>query len=159
MPEVFQRAATTLAGSFSAEHGRLSFGSGVPTTLVMNLGAQYTQNVSRLYEVGSNGAGQGAGSANMYYVGGRSAGNMSIARVLGPAVLMSAFYAKFGDVCNAAGNTIQLLFNPLACNGGNATFTAKFCVLVQIGISLNSQEMIVNEQSNLMFSGMEYTGP
>lgn len=150
--EIFVRAATQLAGVFSADQGRLSFGGGISTALVQNVNATYMQNVTRLYEVG-NTHGQ---LANVYYVGGRSQGTMAIARVVGPSVLLAAYYRKFGDVCQAKTNTIELLFDPLDCDGGSAAYTCKYCVIVSIGISVAAQDMVVNENSQLMFSGMEY---
>jgi len=151
--DIFIRAATQLAGAFSADQGRLSFGGGISTALVQNVNASYMQNVTRLYEVGNA---PNQCMANVYYVGGRSQGQMSIARVIGPSILLSAYYCKFGNVCQAQTNTIQLTFNPLACNGGWAAYTCNYCVITQVGISVAAQDMIVNESSQLMFSGMLY---
>lgn len=154
MAEIFTRAATRLAGVFSADQGRLSFGRGVSTALVQNVNATYMQNVTRLYEVGNQDR-----IANVYYVGGRSQGTLAIARVVGPSSLLSAYYARFGDVCSARANTIELTFNPLDCVGGNATYSCYYCVITQVGISVAAQDMVVNENSQLMFSGMNYQGP
>lgn len=84
---------------------------------------------------------------------------MAIARVIGPAVLLSLYYSKFGDVCRAKGNTIQLIFDPLHCDGGRATYTFAYCVITQIGVSVAAQDMLVNENSQLMFSSMQYDEP
>lgn len=166
MAEVFTRTATQLAGVFSADQGRLSFGAGVSTALVQNVNATYAQNITRLYEVGNIG-----GKANVYYVGGRSQGTLAIARVIGPSVLMSAYYTKFGDVCQAKSNTLEFTLEQLDCSdeegallaflgeGDSATYSARFCVITQIGISVAAQDMIVNESSQLMFSGLDYEGP
>ncbi len=44
---------------------------------------------------------------SIYYVGGRTAGDASMDRVLGPKALSQAFYAAYGDICNAASNTLN----------------------------------------------------
>jgi hypothetical protein len=161
--EIFVRAAAQLNGVFSAEGGRLSFGNGVPTALVQNVNASYMQNVTRLYEVGNNTTNQGGakagavGVANVYYVGGRTQGTMGMARVVGPSTVLKAYYTKFGDVCQAKTNTIQLYFKPLACQTDTfAVYTCAYCVIVQLGISVAAQDLVVNENSQLMFSSMTY---
>src|SRR4051812_2003292 len=151
MADVFSRLDTNLAGVFAADHSRLSFGPRASTALVQNLSGTYMQNVTRLYEVGGNGV-----SANVYYVGGRAQGQMSLARVIGPQALLKSFYKKFGNVCNAPKNMIVLHFTQLNCTSGEAKYTFKYCVLTQIGISVQDQDMIVNEANQLMFSSMEF---
>jgi hypothetical protein len=162
MAEVFRRASTTLAGVFSADLGRLSLGAGISVALIQNINATFMQNVTRLYEVGSNFASPGGiNSSNVYYVGGRSQGTCAIARVIGPSTLLSAYYAKFGDVCQAATNNMQLTFDNGVCFPGNgrfSTYTLRYCVITQIGISVAAQDMVVNENSQLMFSGLDYAG-
>lgn len=155
MPEIFARSSTKLAGAFSADLGRLSFGTGVSTALVQNVNATYMQNVTRLYEVGTADFG-----SNVYYVGGRTQGSLAIARVIGPSSVLQQYYQKFGNVCRAKTNTIELVFDPLDCDGAMAVYSCKYCVIVQIGVSVAAQDMVVNENSQLMFSSMEYTqGP
>ncbi len=181
--EIFTRTATTLAGVFSADTLSLSFSDGVPTALVQNLQASYMQNVTRLYEVGNVN-----GRANVYYVGGRSQGTLNVGRVIGPSVLMSAYYRKFGNVCNARTNSMRFGLGQVDCSQGgtagaaalvrpgalgaalggaaaaaasatSAVYLCKFCVITQVGISVAAADTIINESSSLMFSGMEYTGP
>lgn len=161
MAEVFRRASTTLAGVFSADLGRLSLGAGVSVALIQNINATFMQNVTRLYEVGSNTFAGGLNSSNVYYVGGRSQGTCAIARVIGPSTLLAAYYAKFGDVCQAATNNMQLTFDNGICypnNGAFSTYTLRYCVITQIGISVAAQDMVVNENSQLMFSGLDFVG-
>ncbi len=150
MAELFSRAQNEFGGAFSADLGKLVFGEGLMGTLVQNLNATYMQNVSRLYEVGNSGA-----ASKVYYVGGRAQGQMGIARVVGPSVVVCDFYAKFGNVCNAGKNLIQLVLDPLDCDAGQLTYDMKFVVLVQVGLSIAAQDMLVNENCSLMFSGLE----
>ena len=78
-----------------------------------------------------------------------------------PAVLKT-FYDSFGKVCKARGNNIDITFSPLDCSKGggkgNATYKLTFCVLTSVGVSMAAQDMIVNEQSQLIFGGMDYAG-
>ena len=150
MAELFTRAQNVFGGAFAADLGKLTFGEGLTGTLVQNLNATYMQNVSRLYEVGNSGD-----AAKVYYVGGRAQGQMGIARVVGPSVTVCDFYEKFGNVCNAGQNLVQLTLNPLACDEGSLTYNMKFVVLVQVGLSIAAQDMLVNENCSLMFSGLE----
>lgn len=148
--DLFTRAQNEFGGAFSADLGKLTFGAGLTGTLVQNLNATYMQNVSRLYEVGNTNK-----AAKVYYVGGRAQGQMGLARVVGPAVVVAAFYAKFGDVCNAGDNIISLELDPLHCDGDSLAYNMKFVVLVQVGLSIAAQDMLVNENCSLMFSGLE----
>ncbi len=150
--KIFERASTDLAGAFAADQGKLSFGAGVSTALVQNANIGFMQSITRLYEIGKE-----QGTSRSYYVGGRAQGTVGVARVLGPSSLMAAFYTKFGDVCNAKGNTLALTFDQLNCAGGSVSYDCKGAILTQIGISLGAQDMIVNENSQLMFTALEYT--
>lgn len=157
MPEIFTRTGSVLAGVFSADTGRLSFGAGVPTVLVQNIGATYMQNVTRLYEVGNIGQ-----KARVYYVGGRAQGQLQMARVVGPGVLLGAYYTKFGNVCFAKTNIIRFTLDQPDCSPGGAAVTVVYtcaaCVITQVGISVAAQDMIINENSQLMFTGMDFAG-
>ncbi len=170
MADVFTRLPTKLAGVFTADTARLGFAGGVPSALVQNVNTSYMQAITRLYEVGGNGI-----DTAVYYVGGRSQGTLAIARVIGPTAIIGAYYRKYGNVCNARTNTITLAFSVLDCSTEvalpagvagpaaleriEAQYVFKFCVITQIGTALASQDMVVNESSQLMFSGMEYFGP
>lgn len=161
MAEIFDRASTTLSGVFSADTGRLSFGAGVSTVLVQNFSATYMQNVTRLYEVGNVGE-----TARVYYVGGRAQGQLQIARAVGPSVLLSQYYKKYGSVCNAKTNNMTFTLQQPDCSRENfvgpvqpAAYTCKYCVITQIGLSVAAADMIINESSALMYSGMDYEGP
>lgn len=164
MADIFDRASTTLSGVFSSDSGRLSFGAGVSTVLVQNFSATYMQNVTRLYEVGNLGE-----TARVYYVGGRAQGQLQIARVIGPSVLLSQYYKKYGSVCNAKTNNMTFTLGQSDCSVNTPAnfvgplqevfYTCKYCVITQIGLSVAAADMIINESSALMYSGMEYGGP
>jgi hypothetical protein len=156
MADIFKNTQLQYGGSFAADRGLITPDSGLTGILMQNLQLTYAQNVTRIYEIGNAGE-----IPHVYYIGGRSQGNMSVAHIVGPAVVLSAFYNKFANVCNALTNDIQIQLTKAACNpgGGSVTITykAKFCVLIQIGMSVGAQDLVINESSQLMFSNLEFS--
>lgn len=154
MADIFSRTTDRFGGAFSADSTTISFsgaGSGFDAGLLMqNIQMSYTQQVTRLFEVGS---------PNVYYVGGRTAGNGSIQRVVGPKKLSAAFYKSFGDVCNAVNNTLHASMASGCGNdaGGSASFTAHYCVITTVGLSIGSADMLINESIGLIFSSFLYS--
>lgn len=169
MPDVFNRETSQFRGSFSADGSRLTFPNvlgfngqfaGDFGLLVQQLGVNYQQQVTRLYEVGS---------PAIYYIGGRTAGDFSMNRVVGPRSLQQVFYQKYGDLCQAAQN--DLAFSATAGCGtsnalgggiavaasGSAAFRARFCVITSLGLRVNAADSIIAEQLNMMFSSLDYT--
>jgi hypothetical protein len=119
---------------------------------------------------GRTGAGDEIGTTgqdktNIYYVGGRTAGQMGLSRVIGPKTTIKELYKEYGDVCKSCNNTIELQLKETDCcqadtttaNGSEITYTLKHVVLIQVGIQIGAQDMMINEQSSLMFSGLDYT--
>lgn len=150
MSQLFQAATSKLAGAMKSDDVFLNFG-GADTALTQTINISFSQNITRLYEIGS--------LNRMYYIGGRAQGQLSLGRVIGPAIVVAEFYEKFGDVCSTASNTIAMTISRCAQIGVGAQdvrFYAKYCSLLQVGISASAQELIVNEQCGLMFSALEY---
>lgn len=155
--DIFSRNVD-FGGVFSADGATLTFsgdsstpfGSGM---LVQNVQWQYQQNVTRLYEVSSD---------NVFLVAGRTQGQASIQRVLGPTALQEAFYTQYGDVCNIETN--DMIFAARTdCSaeddssyGETITITLKFTVIVQIGGAIASQDMVINESLAMLFLYMTY---
>lgn len=164
---IFQRQETALGGIFTSDKVKLILSSGsgcgkLVGVLVQGMSFQYSQNITRLYEVGSNG---GNNQTQLYYVGGRTNGSAQISRVIGPNATITTMYSCYGDVCKACNNDLGLEMNMDDCGqgcngGGNAriNYTLKFCVLTTVAVSVQAQDMIVGENCTLMFSGLEYTG-
>ena len=157
MPDTFNRNTDAFGGSFAADAAKVTFpaligGQGADAgLLVQNMAANYTQQVTRLFEVGS---------PNVYYVGGRTAGNASVARVVGPRKIAKEFYLTYGDICRARTNTLHFSVST-GCDGdqqgfARASYTAHFVVITTIGISVASQDMLINEQLGMMFSSFLY---
>ena len=162
MADIFNRTTDQFGGSFAADQAKITFpalieGQGADAgLLVQNMSANYTQQVTRLFEVGS---------PNIYYVGGRTSGTASIARVVGPKKIAKEFYATYGDVCRARTNTLHFSVST-GCEDGNsptsglaarAAYTAHFVVITTVGISVAAADMLINEQLQMMFSSFVYS--
>lgn len=159
MAELFSRTAVNFGGAFTAQNGLITPNNGLTGVLMQNLQVQYSQMINRLYELGQVGQ-----VSNVYYVSGRSQGNLTASHVIGPNVGMKLFYQNFSDVCKAQGNSLNLVLQPNTCDfssqagagaGTVGSYTAKFCVLTSVGLALAAQDFIVNEQSQMMFSGLD----
>lgn len=155
MNDIFKRAQLRWGGAFAAETGLLTPNKGLNGVLMQQISAQYAQQISRIYEVGPAGE-----PSAVYYVAGRPSGQMGVAHVIGPGVAMTEYYENFSDVCSAEDNDIELNLQKSRCDqqGGNAsvTYKCKFCVLTQIGIATQSQDLLINESSQLTFANMEF---
>ena len=158
MADIFNKSTNRMGQAWSADGAAVAFsgqaagllGAGM---IVQQVNIGYQQQVTRLYEIGSD---------LTYYVAGRVQGNMTIGRIVGPGVLMSAFYQRFGDVCNASQNTMNLYIGTgCRSNAGttaqftNARFKMSYVVLINVGISVGAMDMVINEQLQLMFISME----
>ena len=154
MPDIFNRSTDNFGGSFAADSAKVTFpallgGGSDAGLLVQNMNASYNQQVTRLFEVGS---------PAIYYVGGRTQGQASIARVIGPRKIAAAFYETYGDVCNASSSTLHFSMQS-GCGalvGARAAYTCHFVVIMQIGLSVTSADMLINEQVAMMFSSFLY---
>jgi hypothetical protein len=152
--DIFGRVPLQFAGAFVADGAVATFGGlagGGVGLLCQQLSFNYSQSVTRLYEIGSNLA---------YYVVGRTQGSASASRVLGPRPVSTAFYRAYGNPCN--NNTITFRAGvgcgpgavgtgPGAGGSSSLTFVLTGVVLMSIAISVSAQDMIVNEQLQMMF--------
>jgi hypothetical protein len=172
MQDVYARGGHEFKGSFSADAAKVVFaGGGVLQAgglglLTQGLNVSYQQQISRIYEIGSQ---------NTYYVGGRTQGSANLERVFGPRAISVGFYKKYGDVCAAGDNTIDFSLEA-GCNPGHGAgafgaatgaaigpvqfakqgFTLHNCVITSMGFSVRAQDMIINEQVQMMFAHMDY---
>lgn len=159
MADVFTRTEVDFGGAMHAQNGIIVPNNGLSGVLMQNIQLSYQQQVSRIYELGNRGQ-----RTKVYYIGGRSQGTMGAAHVIGPGVSMKAFYDNFGDVCQARTNTCVLDLAPNSCgqlgpvSNGGGKYTVKYCVLISIGVSVAAQDFVINENSQLMFSGLEFDG-
>lgn len=158
MTAIFQRENTKINGVFTSDRAKLKFSQGVSGVLVQGVNFNYSQMVTRLYEIGTADGGE---FTNIYLVGGRTQGQAGLNRVVGPKATIKQMYSVYGNVCNACNNSMELQLNEVdCCSGGDSislVYTLKYCVLVQVGVSVQAMDMMINEVSQIMFSGCDYT--
>ena len=111
--------------------------------LTQQLQFAYSQRVTRLYEIGSR---------FVFYVVGRSQGDASVQRVLGPRPVSLAFYRLYGNPCTSG----TLLFQVgvgcfLGQIAGSLSFLLTGVLLVSIQISVRAEDMIVGEALQMMY--------
>lgn len=159
--DIFNRETDKFGGSFAADLASITFPNVQGLNgqfaadfglLIQRMQTTYQQQVTRLYEVGR---------PAIYYVGGRTSGDINIDRVVGPRTIQEVFYRKFGDVCQALTNTLDFEIEPdCGAPGGNrgfASYTAYFCVIVSIGLGVQAADMLINENLRMMFSSFQYS--
>jgi len=153
--DIFNRITDDFGGAFSADSATLVFPAvsdtgAVTGLLIQNLQMTYSQQVTRLYEIGS---------PRIYYVGGRTDGKGAMQRIIGPAVITQEFLKKFGDVC-AANNSMEIqVETDCSTNntaggaiGGTVAYTANYVVITSVGVSIAAQDMVINSDTQFMFS-------
>jgi hypothetical protein len=165
--DVYGRQDDILAGVMSADMVSVSFAA-VPGTgggtggqdlaeagmLMQALQLQYSQQFTMLFELNS---------AKVFYVTGRPSGQAVANRIVGVKAIQRAFYNRFGNVCNARGNTMRFASKAGAiCDDGDGTpgaspaldYTTKYNVLTSLSISVESQRMLIGENLTLAFGSM-----
>jgi len=154
MADIYGRSNQVFAGSFPVDGARISLAGndgemlGVGL-LSQNLGYQYGQPVTILYEVGTN---------NTYIVTGRARGGVNISRVLGPREVVRGFYRKYGDVCNAKTNILNLEARAAGCgDGASSPFNLgmNHCVITNLAGSVASDTGLMSEQVAMQFLSLE----
>lgn len=153
---VFVRNRYAVRDSFATDTATLTFSEGVSPALVQSINLSYTQNVTRLYEIG---AAAGAGKhQNIFYVSGRTQGQAAIGRVIGPSTTMGAFYRKFGNVCEAHKNRIDISFLAGCREGGRpSSYSMTGVIITNINFSVQAMDMVFNESVTIMFADLEFT--
>lgn len=142
-------AISALAGNAAAS---AAGGAGL---LVQNLSTNYAQVITKVYELGT---------AYVYYIGGRSTGGMGMSRIIGPRPIQIGFYSKFGDVCDAATNNLDITVKtgcPTTEGGGAdvspSVYSMKYAVIQQLSMQVNAQDTIINEAIQLIFGSLTLT--
>ena len=159
MAAIFANQDVALGGVFQANRCKLNFGdNGVTGVLVQAMQFSFSQNITRLYEIGDSH--NATGKSNVYYVTGRCQGQMQLNRVIGPAATIETMYTVYGDACQACENNMTLSLTETDCStcgnyGAGMYYTLQYCVLTQVGVSVQAQDMILNETCQIMFSGLD----
>ena len=162
MTAIYERQKTSHGGSFASDTAVLSVAGDAATKLgiVSNFQASFAQAISRIYSVAAT-DGTDAGTVPVFYVGGRTQGQLSLGRVVGPqGSALCAFYRKMGNVCSPEDLTFTLsagsgTAGSTKCDPAKVDYTAEACVLTNVGIQVGSQDMIVNENLTMMFANLE----
>lgn len=152
MPSVFS-APQTFNGGFRADNLTLQLeGVDVDGMVIQNVQFSFTQQITMLYEIGN-------GENFVYYVGGRAQGTATIARVIGPAEAQSAFLREYGDLCKPK----YMRFDAGAgCPDGtppinsSLVYDLEACVLTTVAVSVNANDVVINEQLQFMFTDLIY---
>ena len=163
MPAVFSEASNSVVGTFSSNNAGMTTDRGKALGLVTNVNIQYSQQVNRIFDMNLAHKPQKNKSA-MYYIGGRAQGQLTIGRVLGPQGTPCQFYSDFGNVCGIQ-QTIRLTFSAgtgkrgAAGAGGTCelrpiVFDVTDPLLTNVGITQNSNDVVVNENVTLMFADL-----
>lgn len=141
MPSVFQ-SGQVFNGGFRAGELKVSFGGvDVSGFVVQNLNFAFNQQVTTLYEVGSN---------NVYIVGGRAQGTAAIGRVLGPARFASRFVNTFNDICNP--QDMHLSASGGSCRASEPLkSTLVDALLLGINTQMSAAEVVVQQQLQFMY--------
>jgi hypothetical protein len=147
MADIFNRSGDAFGGAMSADASQINFTGGSAGLLAQNLNVQYTQAINRVWELESN---------KTYYIAGRSAGTLSIARVIGPKPLSNAFFTRFGDVCNAADNVLKVA----GATGCGATQTTQYGILCSnvvinaLAWAITMADMVMNQNITAIFNSL-----
>lgn len=143
MPSAFA-GSQTHNGSFRADQLQMSFGGDpVDGFLVQNVQFSFTQQVTMLYEIGSE---------NVYYVGGRAQGNATLARVIGPQAVAAQFVNKYNDICEPQPIELDASAGcPSGGGRGGISYVLEEAVLITISVSVTAQDVVINEQLQFMF--------
>ena len=136
-------------GAFRADTATVTIG-GIDGAglLIQNLQAQYQQQNSRLYELGSTG---------VYYIAGRAQGNLTVQEIVGPTAISLAFIRQFADVCQAQNNNLDIGAT-LGCDKATSTafrYKIQGCVITGIGFSVRAEQVIVNQTLTMEFAAMD----
>jgi hypothetical protein len=153
MPSVFSGNTQTINGVIRAEDVVLTFGGGDSKgAIIQQAEWSLERSVNMLYEVGSQ---------NVYYVGDRRKGQGRFSRVVGGAKNFKTMVTKFGKLCDAKTNFLNLSVGASSCGpgggGGKVTYKLLGVTLTSIGASVTANDIVVTENMGLMFVDMEYT--
>jgi len=146
MSDIFNRTVS-FGNAFKSEDVTIAFSGVTAGMLVQNLNIGYQQQISRLWELGSQ---------KQYYIAGRTGGNFAIAKLAGPTAGMTSFITTYGDVCNAQSNTIAFSYGGGWCTGGSGggNLSLHHAVIENVGLTVSSNDMIVNQNISGMYASL-----
>jgi hypothetical protein len=151
--DLYSRQTDQYGGSFTPDGLFVNFaGGGVDLVaaglVVQSLGWNYAQRAAFLYEVGS---------PRIYYIGGRTEGQVTLQRVLGPGGLGAAFILRFGNICAVDQNMLSISAGNGFCSTGFTpptpeTYDLKFCLINNVSKNVQAADSLMNQALNMMFA-------
>ena len=153
MPDPVFKVNQTFGGALRADQVVLKLNKRPVTgMLLQNIQFNYTQQVTLLYEIGGE-----KNKAQVYYVGGRCQGTMTVGRVIGPSSSATFLLTAYGDICDP--KPIEFDAKAGCLPGGAAgtagvTYTMDKAVLTSVGGSVAAQDCVIHEQLQFMFINM-----
>lgn len=135
----------TWAGSFKADLLKVNFNGVTGGMLVQNMQFNFSQQVSMLFELGSQ---------NVYFVGGRAQGTASVNRIVGPGKAILTLFQGYGNICEP--KDIDFTAEG-GCGGaqGGIRYKLKKAVLTSVGASVDAQQIVISEQLQFMFVDLD----
>jgi hypothetical protein len=112
--------------------------------------------LSPFYDISSN---------YVYYVAGKATATLGLNRIVGPRGLITRYYSKFGDPCNAMNNSMTINMSQDAIctekgrggeNGKSDQLVVNGCVLMQIAFSVSVQNFVITETGQIQGTGLDY---
>ena len=154
MADLFNKQIKSPSGAFSIDSAKLLFG-GVAGggLLIQNVGIQYQQQMSFLYDLSEPSA--------VYYVAGRAQGTASVGKAVGSSAAFRDFYKKFGDVCDITSGDWTLT-GATGCTSASGTInnaglslSLKNPKVQSVGFSMSLDSSVIVENVAAMFTNME----
>lgn len=145
--DIFQREVD-LGTPLAADATRLLVSElGNEDMLIQNVEIRYEQNINRIWEVGS---------PKVFFIAGRTAGTMQVARIIGGKGVQGDFIRNYGDVCKMRDKHLTLLLQA-GCDSpqSKGKITASGVVITSVAYSVAAADMIINEAVSLMFARLE----
>lgn len=160
MSDIFGRADQVLGGGLSSDSLFLTWpalGQGQGLGLyIQRVGIEYAQRVRRVFELGPGEVTAAGRRQRTYYIIERPEGRLQFSRFVGPGVICSEFYRKYGNPCNP-NNTITLSGQAGCSPGAPApvtTWTLSGVLLDRMNVDITAQEMVIQDATGAQFVGL-----
>ena len=118
-------------GGFRPEGTTVNFSGITGGSIVRNINISYEQAVSRIWDLGTG---------KCFYVAGHTNGTWSIGRVAGGSSI-----GALGGYTVCSPGTIKFSGKNGLCSGSGASYSLHSVVTVQVGVTVTSDDMIINE--------------
>ena len=153
--DILGRQLTNYGGSFSSDDALATFpnlpgAAAYMPAILLQIGMQYQQQISRFYGLNRNA---------VFLVGGRTNGAANMSQILVPGNSQADFFSVYGNVCRAKGNLIRLsLKTGCQTDGSQKTvdLTAGMCIINSISLQTESETATVSNGYQMSYESLEY---